>query len=147
MNKLLTHPGFDPAPPWEVTLTGDLIYENDSYIITVKKDYRSDGGSLPRISWTLLGVTPTDSRCIYAFFLHDFLYQSESLTRQQADTILDEVLAIPPCCNSVQRWLIWSHVRAYGWLVWNKHTSESIEEGKKWGKVEEKKKLLSTVIK
>lgn len=147
MNILHTHPGYSPSPPCEVTLCDDLAYENSDFIVRVYRGYRCDGGSIPRVSWSLLGITPYDPRCVYAFFLHDFLYQSELLTRKQADYILAEVLAIPPCCNAVQRWLIWSHVRAYGWIVWRNHTPTTVMEGRKFGEVVKKNKLNKTVIK
>lgn len=147
MKVLQTHPAFTPNPPMEVTLKDDLVYENDKYIIRVHAGYRCDGGSIPRAVWTLLGVTPFDPRCVYAFFIHDFLYQSELLGRSINDALLYEVLCIEPRCNFVQRRLILRAVRCFGWMAYRDHTQESIEEGRKFGEVVEKKKLLKTVIK
>lgn len=145
MKKLITKPGYKPVTGNEVVLEDDLAYENNDYIIRVYKGFRTDGGSIPRISWSLLGITPYDPRCVYAFFLHDFLYQSELLSRKHADAILDEVLKIPPCCNAIQRWLIWSHVRLYGWMVWKGHSKQSITEARKFGEVVYKGKLRGVV--
>jgi len=148
MTTIHTRPGFDAINSHpDVILKGDLVYENDKYIIRVCGGFITDGGSIPRISWTLLGITPYDPRCVYAFFLHDFLYQSELVSRIAADEILDEVLQIPPSCNSVQRFLIWSHVRLYGWLVWKRHTPETIEQGRKMGTVTRKAKLYRSILK
>jgi len=145
--QFLTHPGDSPITGFTVILDGDLIFENDKYFIKVKKSFITDGGSLPRISWSIIGITPFDPRCRYAFFLHDFLYQSESLTRAENDTILSEALKIPPSCSSFQNWLIWSHVRAYGWMAYKSHTPATIEQGRKAGEIVTKKKLkLETVI-
>lgn len=125
----------------------DLVYENDKYIIRVYAGFRTDGGSIPRISWTLLGITPYDPRCVYSFFIHDWLYASEVILRADADAILDEVLKIKPSPSGFQRWLIWSHVRMYGWIVWNRHTDKSVIEARKFGEIIYKGKLLKTVIK
>jgi hypothetical protein len=135
MNQLLTHPPYFATPPSKVTLFNSLIYVNDKYQIEVFADYESDGGSLPRFSWSLLGITPFDPRCIYAFLLHDYLYQSHILPRAEADTVLNEVLAIPPACNGLQRWLIYVHVRLYGWIPYSAKTAEMQEDGRKFGKV------------
>ena len=145
MTELKTRPAFLPAPPYDLELNDDLVYENDRYIIRVYKGYKSSG-SIPRFCWSWLGVTPTDPRCVYAFCVHDFLYQSELTDRTTADNILYEILCIPPRCNLVQRRLIYRAVRTFGWLAYRSHTAQSIEEGRKFGEVHEKKKL-GTVIK
>ena len=145
--QILTRPGYAPIGESTVILNGDLIFENDNFKIIVCKNFITDGGSLPRLSWTILGITPFSPSCVYSFFLHDFLYCSELLTRKQADDILYECLAIAPACNLAQRWLIWSHVRAYGWMVWASHTAETIEQGRKFGEVVIKVKLNKSVLK
>jgi len=132
---LITRPPYEALPPRQVKLHDILIYENDKFRIEVFKDYRSDGGSLPRFSWSLLGITPFDPRCIYAFILHDFLYQTHLLQRKEADGILNDVLAIPPACNALQRWLIYVHVRLWGWIPYWLKTQEITESGCKFGKV------------
>jgi len=145
--QILSKPAYMPIGRNTVILCDDLVFENEKYFIRVKKNFITDGGSLPRLSWSLLGITPFDPRCVYAFFLHDFLYQSESLARAENDTILSEALKIPPSCNAFQNWLIWSHVRAYGWMVYKSHTPATIEQGRKAGEIATKKKLkLETVI-
>ena len=135
MNQLLSHPSFFPEGRL-VHLGGVLIYANDKYYIEINKGYRSDGGSLPRISWSILGITPTDGRCLYAFIVHDFLYQTHLIARSEADAILNEILAIPPRCNKVQRWLIYEHVRAYGWIPYWSKDDETINAGLKMGRLQ-----------
>ena len=135
MNRLITHPAYFPRPPLMVALADSLIYENDKYRIEVGKGYRSDGGSLPAFSWSILRISPYDVRCIYAFILHDYCYQSHQISRAEADAVLNDVLAIPPACNALQRWLIYIHVRLYGWLPYNAKTAEMQAEGRKFGRV------------
>lgn len=145
--QILTRPGYAPIGDSTVILQDTLIFKNDLFTIKVYKNFITDGGSLPRLSWTLLGITPFSPSCVYSFFLHDFLYCSALLTRKQADDILYECLAITPACNLAQRWLIWSHVRAYGWIVWRNHTDETVAQGCEFGEVIIKAKLNKSVIK
>jgi hypothetical protein len=138
MNQLLTHPPYQPLPPYQVRLHDILEYSNNKYTIKVFAGYRSDGGSMPRIVWSLLGVTPFDPRCVYAFILHDFLYQCHLVQRKEADQVLDEVLAIEPACSRLQRWLIYVHVRMWGWIPYWSKPDESVEAGRWHGKIEYK---------
>lgn len=131
----------------DVELDSDLQYENDNYIIRVYGGFVSDGGSLPRLSWSLLGITPYSPSCVLAFFVHDFLYSSQLLNRKISDNLLYEVLGIPPKCNAVQRWLIWFHVRLYGWLAWERKTRRNITESRNFGEVVRKSKLNRAVLK
>jgi len=148
MKPTLTEkPSYIPITRREVILQGDLVYEDTSYIVRVYDGYKTDGGSLPRLSWTFLGITPFSPSCVFAFFLHDFLYQSQLLTRRTSDGLLYTVLSIPPRCNFVQRWLIWSHVRLYGWIPWRNKTPRTITEGRKFGEVIRKRHLHRSAIK
>jgi len=150
MNELKTRPAFLPSSeiedPFFEQLDGDLEYESDKYIIRVYKGYKSSG-SIPRWCWSILGVTPNDPRCKYAFCVHDFLYQSESLPRKVNDLILYDILCIEPRCNLVQRNAILRAVQCFGWWTYRSHTKDSIKEGKKFGEVKEKKKLSTAVLK
>ena len=138
MPCLHSHPAYTPAPPYNVILHGDLIFENDNCIVKVRRGFVSDGGSIPRIFWSLLGVTPYDPRCVYAFILHDYLYRSESVPRLVADRILLEVLQIEPRCRLLQRLAIWAAVRLAGWLAWLDHNPLSVIEAHGQGQVKYK---------
>lgn len=131
----------------DVILTSDLQYESDDYIIRVYAGFVSDGGSLPRISWTLLGIFPYSPECVLSFFLHDFLYSSQLLTRCQSDGLLYEVLQIPPACSKLQSWLIWAHVRLYGWMAWHRRHPETIHKARNFGEITRKRTLAPMVIK
>ena len=140
--------GYRPNPEndYEVRLDGDLIFENDDCIIRVYAGFASDGGSLPRLTWTLLGITPFDTRCVYAFFIHDFLYRSHLLSQAKSDAILAEILTIPPSPNAVQRWLIWANLQLWGWKAYNGKTQTEISEACKYGEITRKRTLAPIVI-
>lgn len=94
--------------------------------IHVKKDFIYDGASIPRLFWTLVGspFTGTHTR---AAFIHDALYASELLPREEADWLFLEILQ--ECgCGWFKRNLMWSSVRIFGSSVWAKHTIESVKK-------------------
>lgn len=147
---LITHPSYRPkaSNPRYVYLTEDLVYEDNDYIIRLYAGYDgSDGGSLPRFSWTIIGITPTDGRCIYAFLIHDFLFQSHLLSCLESNEVLSRVLAIHPSCNHIQQYMINDHVFLYGWIPYYLKSQRVITKTRKFGEVHRKNKLLGTIIK
>ena len=136
----------NPANGYEVVLDGDLVFETDDFIIRIYAGFASDGGSLPRITWTLLGIAPFDVRCVYGFFVHDFLYRSQLLSQKIADDTLYNILSIPPSPNAVQRYLIWSNLRLWGWQAYNAKTPAEIKEACKFGEITRKRTLAPMVI-
>ena len=128
--------------PRNVQLADDFEYEDDEFHIRIYAGWDgSDGGSLPRLSWTLLGITPTDPRCLNGFLGHDFCYQSHLLTFRESNRVLARILAIPPTCRPIQQDLINWHVSAYGWIPYYLKSKKSIKETRKWGEVRRKTKL------
>ena len=57
--------------------------------ITVPLYMLTDLGSIPQI---LQGIFPKDGKAMFAYILHDCLYQSGMLTRRQSDDVLEEAM-------------------------------------------------------
>ena len=134
--------------PRNVQLTGDSEYEDVDFYIRIYAGWDgSDGGSLPRFSWSILGITPTMPVCINSFINHDFCFQSHLLTFSESNLVLARILAIPPHCRPIQQDLINWHVWAYGWIPYYTKSQKTITETRKWGEVRRKVKLLNTAIK
>ena len=132
--------------PRNVQLISDSEYEDDEFYIRIYAGWDgSDGGSLPRFSWSILGVTPTDPRCINAFLNHDFVFQSHLLAFLESNRVLKRILAIPPACYAIQQELINDHVWAYGWIAYNAKSQDCIAETRKWGEVRRKTKLGAVI--
>lgn len=134
-------PGTIPSlkHPRNVQLTQDSEYEDDEFYIRIYAGWDgSDGGSLPRLSWTLLGVTPMDPRCTNGFLNHDFAFQSHLLTFCESNRVLARILAIPPACRPIQQDLINWHVSMYGWIPYYCKSRKTIRETRKWGEVRRK---------
>ena len=65
--------------------------------ITVPIDTITDGASIPRFLWCLLG-SPWSGRYAPGAIVHDFLYQEKKFTRKEADLVFlesMEVLKVP----------------------------------------------------
>jgi len=92
-------------------------------IISVPAGYVSDGSSVPKIFWSLVG-SPMGSTA-QSGFLHDFLYGERKRTRKECDGIFVQamfVLGVPWW----KRRVMWAALRLFGWVAWNnKATSKS----------------------
>jgi len=121
--------------PYPMTVSAndnERVLINDYYcklsnhrMLEVKKGFKYDGASIPRIFWSLIG-SPFTGAYQRAAFIHDVLYAGEICTRKECDEIFILIMK-EHGCNWVTRNVIWSAVRICGGLVWNSHTKEKIE--------------------
>jgi hypothetical protein len=74
---MIPQPHNIPVSEDEYELAHDYSYQwrhkGDSYRIFIAKGFRYDGASVPRIVWTLSGLTP-DGLLRAASLVHDFIY-------------------------------------------------------------------------
>lgn len=118
-----------------------LVYEDDKYIVKMKQGYVSDGMSIPRIVYTLTGLTPFDQRCLFGGFIHDGLYNSHLLSQYESDRILNNILEIEPSPNYAQRKAVYITLRSLGFIAYKGKTQEDIEYALKFVEVEHKHKM------
>lgn len=108
--------------PWDV----DLLI---GYVLDMDAGFKSDGASIPRWLWSLVGPR-YDCFTFPAALAHDALYAAELLSRASADSIFRNLLIL--CGTS--KWKAWAYylaVRGWAWRAWNNHTAESIEAARK----------------
>lgn len=89
--------------------------------ITVHKGYETDGASIPRFFWRLIGGPFGQYR--EAAVVHDWLYsehQAHTFTRKQADAWFYEIMG-ELGVKQWRRWCMWRGVRAGGWLPWRRY--------------------------
>ena len=101
------------------------IDKKDGIIITVPKDFISDGASIPRIFWSLIG-SPMTGKYIAAAFLHDFTYFIKTFSRKKSDLIFlnaMKILKVP----KIKRKIIYYAVRVGGKWAW-KNSSKNRRE-------------------
>lgn len=109
--------------------------EGDMWSIEIPGGFRYDGASVPRLLWSLSGISP-DGLHRAAALVHDWLYvHSGELpgdsfrkngvecdvpwTRAQADKLFANLLALSGV-GKLRRRLMYLAVRAGGWTAWTK---------------------------
>jgi len=88
--------------------------------IIVPKGFEWDGGSVPRIFWTIVDPWGPASK---AYLLHDWLYYTHDRSRLVSDAILMEAMEVLGV-HWFKRKLIYKAVRAGGWLPWSRREKE-----------------------
>lgn len=109
---------------WRVDEKISYVY-NELIKITVLPGMTTDGASIPRLFWRLIGG-PFTGKYVGAALIHDGLYASELLPREVADEIFYRAML----SLAVPRWkalIMFSAVRIGGRNVWRSHTEESIQ--------------------
>lgn len=104
-------------------LTDDLVAEWDGYVIRVKRGYSTDGASIPRLAWRLIGHPW--AQYLPAAIVHDVLYEAEVWDRKMADDCFRDLMAwleVP----AIKRATMYRAVRLFGGPTWDKHTMDSI---------------------
>ena len=105
------------------------------YRVEVLPGYQTDGASVPRIAWTLIGH-PMQQPLLGPALVHDILYSSQ-LTRNHstADEIFLYLMRKTGSISWVKRNTVWSQVRLWGWIVWSRHTEQSITKSRELGRL------------
>lgn len=76
-----------------------LLLENFSFtskngtVYIAKKGFVFDGASIPRYFWVLIGH-PFSSKYVRSALIHDLLYGSKALSREDADSLFKEMLEV-----------------------------------------------------
>lgn len=96
-----------------VRIEKDFRYISSKGIITVIKDFVSDGASVPRIFWNLLSPF---GKYFKAALIHDWLYSENNTiyTRKESDLIFKEAM-FNSGIGWVKRGTIYNAVRLGGW--------------------------------
>lgn len=88
--------------------------------IVIGAGFRTDGASVPRIVWTLLGVDRLHPSIAAAAVVHDALYAAHYTTRAQADRIFFQ-LAKRNGLAAHRAAIMWAALRAFGWIAWRRN--------------------------
>lgn len=93
-------------------LTEPLVYKNSKYIIKVYPGFDFDGASIPKIFWSIIG-SPMFGKHVRAACLHDALYASKLLSREDCDKLFLEAMETEGV-NWLTRKLMYRAVRLAG---------------------------------
>ena len=107
---------------WKITEPFEYFTEDGVDVILVPIGFVSDGASIPRIFWTIIG-SPWTGKYAKAAVVHDFLYDRQLFTRKKSDRIFIEGMKILGV-GWFKRKIMWFSVRVGGWGPWRKHKKE-----------------------
>lgn len=136
--KWLAKGTFAPTDdPRVFTLMSDLLWQVDGKrFVHVAAGYEMDGANVPRVLWSVFG-NPMSGDVLPAAALHDALYESELVSREQADDWFHEAML-----DNGVRWFkaltFYAGVRYAGEYWWDRHDENSITRARLKVKVVEK---------
>lgn len=84
----------------------------------VPAGFRTDGASLPRLLWPVLG-SPFSPELIDAAIVHDYAYRYGVPDRRMADLHFRAMLR-GAGVGRFRAWCFWAGVRIGGWVFWRK---------------------------
>ena len=99
-------------------LLRDLVVEVEDEEVTVPEDTTTDFSTIPWFGRILVRWSKVD----IAGVVHDFLYQSGTKSRAEADRIWRLVaVAGEHHANALQAYVGWFFLRLVGWIAWNRY--------------------------
>lgn len=125
-------PGLKPHLPdrwdhdtWIVTRKGRIVFEYNSHVYRLvwQRGFVTDGGSVPRIAWRVIGHPLGE--WLRDYLVHDAFYACEWASRSECDWLFLELLQ-EDGCDWFRRNAIWSAVRAAGGSVWSRHERKEV---------------------
>lgn len=112
---------FKQVDEFDWSLLNDFAYENENYIITCKSGFVTDGCSIPKSFWSVVG-SPLEGDLLSPAIIHDGLYTAMTIPRDICDELLKEMLMFNGV-SVLKADLIYAAVRAFGSSHWNKDSS------------------------
>lgn len=94
------------------TLVEPLIYKD----WTIPKGFVTNYGSVPQI---LQSFIPASGKATYAYVLHDWLYETGILSKDEADKLLRD-LVIELGLSKIKAYSIYYGLKIGGFKAWNK---------------------------
>ena len=93
-----------------------FAYKDEKHgIIEVPAGFTTDGASIPRFGWSVIGVSPFDSGVIYSAVIHDWLYATRKVSRREADKIFLRSMRSLGYLQEWQMKIMYRAVRLFGW--------------------------------
>lgn len=97
----------------------DLTYiANNGEIILVPAGFITDGASIPKIFWSIIG-SPFTGKYKKPALIHDYLYAIHLTSRKRVDSIFIEGMKYLGV-SRIKRVLMWFAVKVGGAFVWQK---------------------------
>ncbi len=108
-------------------LTRPFKYNNPPIKIVVPARFESDGASIPRFAYSIIGGRWT-GKYVRGAIIHDWLYFSQSYSRKEADKIFLEAMKV----LGVSLWkrrIMFLMVSTFAGFIWKMHKRRNIKAG------------------
>lgn len=111
-------------------LKSSLSFENDTFKVTIKDGLLTDGASIPKIFWSIIGC-PLNGKYVGSALIHDGLYGSHKLSKQMSDKLFLDMMKHNGV-GKIRRTLMYLAVKFGGSSAYKDKTPEYIEETSKY---------------
>ena len=88
---------------------------DDGYAIYIPAGFIFDGASIPKVAWSIVGAA--DGRYFLAALVHDWLYTTKQLSKEQADNLFKRVM-MKIGIGWWKRMIMWRAVDWFGGSPW-----------------------------
>jgi len=95
-----------------------IYWSRDRIKYTVPKGFKTDGASIPKLFWSLIG-SPVRGKYVNAALIHDWFYYTGEVTRKRADALFHEAMTLLEV-SFWRRKLMWLAVRGFSGIIWNR---------------------------
>ncbi len=109
---------------WRLTAPWRCELIEHSGTLYVDAEFVTDGASIPRIAWSIVGHPMAEDYVVSAL-AHDALYAAELLPRPACDSEFRAQLKLAGV-NILRRNEFYLAVRLGGGIVWGRHTPQSV---------------------
>lgn len=116
---------------------------NEGWSIHIARGYCSDGASIPRLLWRIVGH-PWQGRSEPAAWCHDILYQTRAVPRHVADVAFRRLLRANGI-GAIKAWAMYRGVRLGGWRAYRRGTEADAECARQYLEIVNLDKLLEIV--
>lgn len=112
---------------------GYISYTNNDFIIKVTEGFVTDGASMPKFAWRIIG-SPFTGKYVESAVIHDSLYRTHKLTKETADKLFLEMMKV----SGVRWWkrkLMYYAVKWFGYSSYNGYSNKELNKNSKYVEV------------
>ncbi len=99
--------------------------EDSTFVIEVPKGFKSNGASIPRFLWSVVGHPWGEYE--QAAWLHDYMYFKQAFDRKKCDQIFYESMGVLAVAGWKKK-VMYAGVRVGGWKGWGKYDKENAKK-------------------
>lgn len=140
MIPLLNQPELVPIPGTELYVFASefrLALPVSRRMLVVSPGFTSDGASIPRFLWSIIGHPFDPNFVAPAAGAHDPLYAAELLARADCDRELRALMLLNGKVAVERAPEFFFAVRAFGWWRWRRHSPRSVAQARLFCRLED----------